>query len=133
MIRRVLVLQMDAEGAQGNNIASMSSQLGNLKVLLLGCTNIRSSCRSVKSVNSFLPDLTFDLLDALFLQPLCSFIYYYCVAQEMLEIRMNVIEHKIVVMSGKGGVGKSSVACQLAGALALKGNKVFTAIVVSAS
>jgi len=42
----------------------------------------------------------------------------------MLEIRMNVVKHKIVVMSGKGGVGKSSFAAQLAVALAMKGNKV---------
>lgn len=34
------------------------------------------------------------------------------------------VKHKIIVLSGKGGVGKSTVACQLASNLALQGNQV---------
>jgi len=43
---------------------------------------------------------------------------------EKLEVRMKVIKHKIVIMSGKGGVGKSTVAWQLALKLSQLGNKV---------
>jgi Mrp family chromosome partitioning ATPase len=61
--------------------------------------------------------------------------------QEMLETRMSVIKHKLLVVSGKGGmdelilvnlfpddlgVGKSSVAWQLALILQKKGKKVST-------
>eukprot|EP01125_Pyxidicula_operculata_P020619 TRINITY_DN7656_c0_g1_i1.p2 TRINITY_DN7656_c0_g1~~TRINITY_DN7656_c0_g1_i1.p2 ORF type:complete len:320 (+),score=69.36 TRINITY_DN7656_c0_g1_i1:1480-2439(+) len=45
-------------------------------------------------------------------------------SQDFLETRMKVIKHKIIVMSGKGGVGKSSVAVMLALSLAKKGFKV---------
>jgi len=41
-----------------------------------------------------------------------------------IEQSLSRIKHKILVMSGKGGVGKSSVAVYLAGALAKKGKKV---------
>ena len=41
-----------------------------------------------------------------------------------IEQSLGRIKHKILVMSGKGGVGKSSVAAYLAGALAKKGKKV---------
>jgi len=37
--------------------------------------------------------------------------------------RMSRIKHKILVLSGKGGVGKSTVATQLALALAVAGKK----------
>jgi len=37
---------------------------------------------------------------------------------------MGKIKHKIMVLSGKGGVGKSTVAANIAVALALEGNKV---------
>ncbi len=36
---------------------------------------------------------------------------------------MNKIKHKIVVMSGKGGVGKSTFSANLSVALAMKGYK----------
>ena len=40
------------------------------------------------------------------------------------EINMNQIKNVFVVMSGKGGVGKSTVACALAAGLAIRGNHV---------
>jgi len=41
-----------------------------------------------------------------------------------LQDNMGKIKHKIIVLSGKGGVGKSTVATNIAVALSLKGQKV---------
>ncbi|MHB8829489.1 MAG: P-loop NTPase [Syntrophales bacterium] len=41
-----------------------------------------------------------------------------------LNTRLNQIKHKIMVLSGKGGVGKSTVAANIAVALAMEGQKV---------
>lgn len=41
-----------------------------------------------------------------------------------MALRMGAIRHKVLVLSGKGGVGKSSVACGLASQLALQGARV---------
>ena len=43
---------------------------------------------------------------------------------EKLEQRLSRIKHKVLVLSGKGGVGKSTVAVNLAVALAAAGKKV---------
>ena len=44
--------------------------------------------------------------------------------RQAVKRRLNRIKHKIVVMSGKGGVGKSTVAVNMAVSLALQGKKV---------
>lgn len=44
--------------------------------------------------------------------------------QQKLDGRMQKIKHKIIVLSGKGGVGKSTVAANLAISLSMSGKKV---------
>jgi len=41
-----------------------------------------------------------------------------------MHARMNRIKHKIMVLSGKGGVGKSTVAANIAVALAMEGRRI---------
>jgi len=45
-------------------------------------------------------------------------------AVELVKQRVSKIKHTILVLSGKGGVGKSSVSCQLAFSLANQGKQV---------
>lgn len=47
-----------------------------------------------------------------------------CTDMEAIKRRMRDIKHKILVLSGKGGVGKSTFAAQLAFALAAKDKDV---------
>ncbi|MBN1382929.1 MAG: P-loop NTPase [Deltaproteobacteria bacterium] len=44
--------------------------------------------------------------------------------QAQLKARMDLVKHKIMVLSGKGGVGKSTVAANIAVALAMEGKQV---------
>ncbi|XP_065830356.1 uncharacterized protein [Oscarella lobularis] len=44
--------------------------------------------------------------------------------QEQIDCRMKAIKHKILIVSGKGGVGKSSIAASLSMALAQMSHKV---------
>lgn len=44
--------------------------------------------------------------------------------QKFIDVRMGAVKRRLLVLSGKGGVGKSSVACNLAIALASLGRKV---------
>ena len=44
--------------------------------------------------------------------------------QKELNVRMGQIKHKIMVLSGKGGVGKSTVAANIAVTLSMEGMKV---------
>ncbi len=46
------------------------------------------------------------------------------IEQKELKKRLSAIKHKILVLSGKGGVGKSTVAVTMAVLLALQGKKV---------
>lgn len=45
-------------------------------------------------------------------------------ARQLLSLKMCKIKHKILVLSGKGGVGKSTVAANIAVALSKEGKKV---------
>ena len=48
----------------------------------------------------------------------------YDIQNEKIQNRMSLIKRKIVVMSGKGGVGKTTVTVNIASALASMGLKV---------
>lgn len=54
----------------------------------------------------------------------CGLSHPLCADMEAIKRRMRDIKHKILVLSGKGGVGKSTFAAQLAFALAAKDKDV---------
>ena len=57
-------------------------------------------------------------------QKLCSQSGNAVVVDEKLRTRLGAIKHPLLVLSGKGGVGKSTVAVNLARMLALEGKRV---------
>lgn len=54
----------------------------------------------------------------------CSSCASGCKSEDKLSMRMQTVKHKILVLSGKGGVGKSTVAATVAVSLAREGFKV---------
>lgn len=44
--------------------------------------------------------------------------------REKLRSRLDQIKHKVALLSGKGGVGKSSLTANVAACLAMQGHKV---------
>lgn len=42
--------------------------------------------------------------------------------------KLSLVKHKLLVLSGKGGVGKSTFACQLAFSLAHEGYQVWMCV-----
>ena len=55
---------------------------------------------------------------------MCLFIYFFIsLAVEEVKERMSSVKHKILVLSGKGGVGKSTFTAHLAHGLAADNNR----------
>lgn len=48
----------------------------------------------------------------------------YCAAIELVAEKLSSVKHKVLVLSGKGGVGKSTFSAQLAFTLAAHGRSV---------
>ena len=57
---------------------------------------------------------------------ICCLADYFVAIMEIKE-RLSTVKHEILVLSGKGGVGKSTVSSQLAFSLAAAGYQVTTA------
>ena len=56
---------------------------------------------------------------------MCLFIYFFFISLAVEEVkeRMSSVKHKILVLSGKGGVGKSTFTAHLAHGLAADNNR----------
>ena len=54
---------------------------------------------------------------------LSCFIYFFFAAVEEIRVRLSSVKHKVLVLSGKGGVGKSTFTAHLAHGLAQNENK----------
>jgi Mrp family chromosome partitioning ATPase len=50
--------------------------------------------------------------------------YIFLIALENIKLRMSQVKHKILILSGKGGVGKSTCSSQIATTLATKNFRV---------
>ena len=56
---------------------------------------------------------------------------FFCIDLGKIEERLSCVKHKILVLSGKGGVGKSTVSSMLSKTLSMDQNKNVSCLVMS--